>query len=75
MALAHYYLGMLHYHQNDLPAAERCFSAVVEAGFIIGANYVVNSACGLALTYQAQGRPEQACELVEKTIRLQNPVA
>ena len=72
--MAYYYLGIVHYHQNDLKAAERCFSAVVEAGFTMIKYYAINGACGLALTYQAQGTVLYHCNQLAEAEASLKPV-
>jgi len=61
----HYYLARVHYQQNDLRSAEEHFTAVVRRPYLVYGNCYANSACGLALTYQAQGRQDDAREALE----------
>jgi LuxR family maltose regulon positive regulatory protein len=63
-----YHLGRVRYHHNDLAAAEEHFAAVVRQPYLSYGLCYVNSACGLALTHQARGRPEQAREVVETAV-------
>ncbi|MEA1977516.1 MAG: hypothetical protein U9N80_06415, partial [Chloroflexota bacterium] len=61
----HYYLGRVHYQQNDLRSAEEHFTAAVRRPYLIYGNCYANSACGLALTYQAQGRQDEARDALD----------
>ena len=63
-----YHLGCVRYQQNDLAAAETLFAWVVERPYQnYGTNYVT-SVCGLALTYQAQGKETEARQIIEAAI-------
>lgn len=64
-AWGHYHLGQARYYQNDLAAAEEHFAAAVEHPYQNFGICYVYSACGLALTHQALGRPQQAREVIE----------
>jgi LuxR family maltose regulon positive regulatory protein len=55
-----YALGLVHYHWNDLEQAGRYFAQVVELGYYHHAEIFLQSLCGLALTYQALGQPDEA---------------
>ena len=58
-----YQLGRVHYQHNDLLTAEELFATVVARPYLnYGISYT-NSACGLAMTYQALGREDQAREV------------
>jgi len=60
-----YHLGAARYHQNDLKAAEENFDPVVGHPYRnFGENYVY-SVCGLASTYLAQNRPNEARQVTE----------
>jgi LuxR family maltose regulon positive regulatory protein len=67
-AWGHYHLGRVRYHQGDLGAAGEHFAAVVRQPYLSYGICYVNSACGLALVHHAQGRPEQAREVIETAI-------
>ncbi len=67
-AWGHYHLGRVQYHHGDLAAAGEHFAAVVRQRYLSYGICYVNSACGLALTHQALGRPEQAREVVETAV-------
>ena len=56
----HYNLGRVCYQQNDLAAAEQHFAASVQQPYLNYGDCYSHSACGLALTYQAQGLPDKA---------------
>jgi LuxR family maltose regulon positive regulatory protein len=68
LAWGHYHLGQVRYHHGDLAAAEEHFAAVVGQPYLSYGICYVHSACGLALTHQALGRPEQAREVVETAV-------
>jgi LuxR family maltose regulon positive regulatory protein len=59
----HYNLGRVRYQQNDLVAAEQHFIPGVQQPYLNYGDCFSHSACGLALTYQAQGRPDKAQEV------------
>ena len=63
-----YNLGRVHYQQNDLAAAEELFASVVARPYQNYGDCYISSACGLAMTYQAQGREAKAREVSESTI-------
>ena len=67
-ASANHYLGCASYQLNDLPAAERHFAAVVQQPYPSCDMWRVYSASGLALTHQAQGRPEEARAVAESAV-------
>ncbi len=66
LAVANYFLGCIHYLQNDLPSAKKYFSAAVETRFIVTLNWQTQAACGLALTHYALGNIEQAVDVLDK---------
>ena len=61
----HYHLGRVCYQQNDLAAAEQHFAAVVQKPYLNYGDCFAYSACGLAMTYQVQGRPDKARTAIE----------
>ena len=65
---ARYHLGVCHYERNDLAEAELQLTAVVRQPYQAHVQCYLNSAAALALTYQAQGRPDQARELAEQMV-------
>jgi LuxR family maltose regulon positive regulatory protein len=67
-AWGHYHLGRVYYQQGDLATAEEHFAAVVRQPYVSYGICYVNSACGLALTCQAQGQPERAREVAETAV-------
>jgi LuxR family maltose regulon positive regulatory protein len=69
-AWGHYHLGRVRYHHGDLAAAGEHFAAVVRQPYLSYGICYVNSACGLALTHQAQGRPGEARKVVETAVAL-----
>jgi LuxR family maltose regulon positive regulatory protein len=60
-----YHLGRVCYHQNDLAAAEEHFTIVVQQPYLNYGACFANSACGLALIHQVQGRPDKAQAVME----------
>lgn len=65
LAWAHYFWAATSYLQNDLHGAEEHFRAVVESVDNAHAVSYTHSAIGLALTYQAQGRDQEAAAVIE----------
>lgn len=65
IAVAQYYLGSIHYQRNELEEAEKYFTAAANTRVPVALNFQIQGVCGLALTYLAQGRFEQAHELLE----------
>ena len=61
-------LGYISYQWNDLEAAERYFSKVLELRYRSAPVGQAHSTFGLALTYQALGRHDQATQLAEEAI-------
>ncbi|MCB0165669.1 MAG: hypothetical protein KDI79_15670 [Anaerolineae bacterium] len=61
----HFYLGLAYYQQNDLTAAERHFAAVVQQPYLAYGDCYSYSACGLALTHQVRGQPNEARMVLE----------
>jgi LuxR family maltose regulon positive regulatory protein len=68
LTAAQHFQGCVHYHRNNLAAAERAFTAIVDRPYLAHALTFTHSAIGLASTYQAQGRPDQAREVIDSTI-------
>jgi LuxR family maltose regulon positive regulatory protein len=64
MAWGNYFGGCAAYLQNDLAAAGEHFRTVVELKYYAHALAYGHGAVGLALTYEAQGRPEEAVAIV-----------
>jgi len=65
---AHYYRGCAAYQRNDLAAAERDFTVVVEQRYIAHSLPFSESAYGLAAVWQAQGAGEAARTLIESVL-------
>lgn len=61
----HYLLGIVHYEWNELETAVQHFAAIVELRYSIDALAVHNGWLGLAWTYQAQGRIDEARQQIE----------
>ena len=59
-AWAHRHLGSSYYERNDLAAAIRYFSLVVEQRYLAHFSCARDCFIGLALAYQAQGRGDEA---------------
>jgi len=62
---AHYFLGVVHYQQNQLDAARQHFEAVIQSRYITIALAAVNSFFGLVLTQQARGEATEACQTLD----------
>jgi LuxR family maltose regulon positive regulatory protein len=68
LGYGNYQLGRVCYQRNDLSAANELFASVVASPYLnYGISYT-NSACGLALTYQALGKETEARETIEEAI-------
>jgi LuxR family maltose regulon positive regulatory protein len=63
-------LGYIHYQWNDLAAAERYFSKILELRYQTNLGTQVHSSFGLALTYQAMGRQGEAAQIAEAAVEL-----
>ena len=63
-----FHLGIVAYQKHDLTAAEQYFSTVVRQPYLNYGDAYTYSACGLAFTYQAQGRPDEARAVAEAAI-------
>jgi len=61
----YYHLGRVCYQQNRLAAAEQNFATVVQQPYLNYGNCFADSACGLAMTYQVQGRSDEALAVLE----------
>jgi LuxR family maltose regulon positive regulatory protein len=56
----HYHLGRALYEHSNLTGAERHFSTVWKQPYLSYGDCFLYAACGLILTYQAQGRAQEA---------------
>jgi LuxR family maltose regulon positive regulatory protein len=65
MCWAHYFWATACYLQNNLQGAAQHFAAVLELMDYAHASTYTYSAIGLALTYQAQGRAEEATAVLD----------
>jgi LuxR family maltose regulon positive regulatory protein len=65
---AHIYRGWLRYQRDHLDLAEEAFLNVIEQRYRIHNRAAVGGYCGLALAYQALGRPRQAREIIEEAL-------
>jgi LuxR family maltose regulon positive regulatory protein len=63
-----YQLGRVRYHQDRLPEAEQLFTDVISRPYLNYGIPYANSACGLALTYQAQGEEIKAQQVAEDAV-------
>jgi len=61
-------LAYIHYQWNDLEAAQRYYSEVLELRYQSSPAAQAHSSFGLALTYQALGRQDEAARLAEEAI-------
>ena len=68
LGYGNYFLGMAAYHQNDLSAAEEHFSFVTQRPYATYDDSYCYSACGLALTYQALNRGQDALDVVDAAL-------
>jgi len=68
LGYAHFHLGTAHYLLNDLTAAEQHFSYVNERPYTTYGDAFAHSACGLASTYQTQGRDQEARDVVDAAL-------
>jgi len=59
------YLGGVKYQLNDLPGAEELFSKVTAKALLNYGTSYISSACGLVMTYQAQGKESEAWQVIE----------
>jgi LuxR family maltose regulon positive regulatory protein len=64
-AWGHYFLGCVHYWRNELADAEREFAAILEQPLGAHSMVFLHSHFGLALSYLAQGRGEDAQDVVD----------
>jgi LuxR family maltose regulon positive regulatory protein len=63
--LARYYLGVVHYHRNELADAEACFTTVVAQRYQSFVHCAVQCMFALSLTHQALSRPDAAREMAD----------
>ena len=68
VAWGFYLLGIVHFHRNELQDAEEKLSQVVTAFNAVSPMNFAHSAFALALTYQAQGKPDQAKEVSNSVV-------
>jgi LuxR family maltose regulon positive regulatory protein len=64
---AHYFLGRIAYEWNDLGGAAEHFSAAIAGRGRCQTEMLLEASFGLALTYQAQGRPAEAGALLTES--------
>ena len=62
------FLGLSHYHGNELSEAEQYFAPTVRDKHIPNAFSFIQSTFALSLTYHAQGRLDEAHELAESAL-------
>ena len=63
-----YNLGCVRYQQDDLLAAEELFDSIVRRPYQNFGGCYSRSMCGLSMTYQAQGREDEAQRVVDDAI-------
>ena len=63
------YAGSGYYQQNNLAEAEQHFSAVVEQRYVSHPTSFAQSAIGLAMTYQAQGKADKASQTFDSAVQ------
>jgi LuxR family maltose regulon positive regulatory protein len=61
----HYFLGVVHYQQNDLDAARQHFEAVIQSRYLTIALAAVNGFTGLILVRQARGEATEAFQTLD----------
>jgi LuxR family maltose regulon positive regulatory protein len=66
IAVASCFLGCVHYLQNDLVAAQKHFSDAVETRYLVNLSWQTQAVCGLAITYYALDRIEQAMDVLDE---------
>jgi LuxR family maltose regulon positive regulatory protein len=64
----YYNLGRVRYQQDDLAAAEELFTPSVQQPYLNYGDCYSYGVCGLALTLQALGRPEEAQAVIESAM-------
>lgn len=60
IGFANYFLGCIHYQQNQLDKAKTNFTTFANINTPVGLNFQLNSICCLVLTYLAEGNPNKA---------------
>lgn len=60
-----YHLGIVHYLRNEFTQAERVLGALLKEPVITAPVYLAHGAFALALIYQAQGRMDDADQLIQ----------
>ena len=68
LAMARYFLGIFHYQRNELAAAEKFLTEVVNRSSSFNSLNFGFSAFTLALTYQALDKSEDACEAADTIV-------
>jgi LuxR family maltose regulon positive regulatory protein len=63
-----YFMGIIHYHRNELQHAEEKLAEVVKAHYTASPINFAHAAFALALTYQAQGKSDQAREISRSVV-------
>ena len=63
-----YFMGIIHYHRNELQSAEERLASVVKAHYAASPINFAHSAFALALTYQAQKKPDRAREVSKSVV-------
>ncbi len=63
-----YFLGIAHYHRNELQIAEEKLVAAVKDNYAYNGVNFAHSSFALALTYQARGLPGKAGEVSESVV-------
>ena len=64
----HYLLGTVHFHRNELQDAEQKLTQVFNVSLADSPMNFAHSGFALALTYQAQGKLDQAKEITESVL-------
>ena len=64
-----YFLGIAHYHQNNLEIAEEKLTAIDKNYYFVHPVIYAHSSVALALVYQARGKIERAREVCETVMK------
>ena len=68
LGYGNYHLGRVRYQQNTLVAAEEHFASIVARPYHNYGDCFIGGACGLAMTYQAQGKEAEARKISAEAI-------
>ena len=66
VAMANLFLGITHYHLNELAVAEQCLASVANSGYKLHTYFYMQGSLALAQVYHSQSNAEQARKTVEQ---------